>query len=120
MKYLLQARLPAIPPLKPNAPRSKIQSETYRLFRCPDLRAPAKEETQCLLLKRLTMDGGYVGETPSANYAPKVFAKEQEARDAGIKKEDLADAMRRLFKAGKIHNEEYSRSGHRANRLAIT
>jgi hypothetical protein len=32
MKYLLQARFPAIPPLKPNAPCSKIQSETYRLF----------------------------------------------------------------------------------------
>src|SRR6266567_5548890 len=32
MKYLLQARVPATPPLKPNAPRSKIQSETYRLF----------------------------------------------------------------------------------------
>jgi hypothetical protein len=27
MKYLFQARLPAIHPLKPNAPRSKIQSD---------------------------------------------------------------------------------------------
>jgi hypothetical protein len=40
-------------------------------------------------------------------YAPAEFAKEKEAKDAGIRKADLEAAMRRLLTTGKIKVESY-------------
>jgi hypothetical protein len=64
------------------------------------------EDVFLTLLRRLTRERRYVSDRPGANYAPSVFAKEQEAKATGLKRQDLADAMLRLFQAGKIHNEE--------------
>jgi RecA-family ATPase len=41
------------------------------------------------------------------NYAPTAFARDADAKAAHIKKDDLKDAMARLFKADKIHLEQY-------------
>ena len=60
------------------------------------------------LLKRLSAEGRNVSDKPTAhNYAPTTFVKEKEAK--GLRKDDMAGAMRRLFAASKIHVEEYGR-----------
>jgi RecA-family ATPase len=69
------------------------------------------------LLRRLTIEHRYVSDKPSANYAPSVFAKEQEAKAAGLKKQDLASAMRRLFKETKIRNEPCGRRDRESFRI---
>jgi len=53
----------------------------------------------------------------SNNYAPKAFCKESEAK--GIRKEQLAASMRRLFEAGKIHAENYGRPSRPAHRIRL-
>ena len=40
-------------------------------------------------------------------YAPTVFVRDADAKAAHIKKDDFKDAMERLFKADKIHLEQY-------------
>jgi RecA-family ATPase len=69
------------------------------------------------LLRRLTSEHRYVGAKPGANYAPTVFVKEQEAK--GLRKEDLANAMLRLFRDTKIRNEPHGRSDRNSFRLAV-
>jgi RecA-family ATPase len=67
------------------------------------------------LLERFTVQGRNVGATPtSRNYGPVLFARE----DCGLKRKPLEAAMRRLFKAGKIHVEDYRRDGHTRQRIA--
>jgi RecA-family ATPase len=61
------------------------------------------------LLERFTRQGRAVGEHRGVSYAPAVFAKEPEAKTAGLKSEMLADAMRRLFADNRIHVENYGR-----------
>jgi len=51
----------------------------------------------------------------SPTYAPALFCKERDAN--GMRKEDLAGAMRRLFETGKIHVENYGRPSRPASRL---
>jgi RecA-family ATPase len=63
------------------------------------------------VLRRLTLEGRFVGEAGPRN-AAYTFAKEREAKLAKVSKGALADAMRRLFDAGKIRLEEYT-TGHR-------
>jgi len=41
------------------------------------------------------------------NYAPTVFAKDKQAKQAGIRKADFEAAMGRLFEADKIGIESY-------------
>jgi RecA-family ATPase len=70
------------------------------------------------LLDRLTREGRHVSDKPSATYAPSRFAEEEEAKVAKVGKFRLANAMRRLFAAGKIRAEEHSfdqgrRTSHR-------
>jgi phage/plasmid primase-like uncharacterized protein/RecA-family ATPase len=53
----------------------------------------------------------------STNYAPTVFARMTEAH--GVRKQALAEAMHRLFKAGRIGPETYKGSGrHEHTRIA--
>jgi hypothetical protein len=52
-------------------------------------------------------------------YAPTVFAKEQEARAAGLKKKDFESAMSRLFDANKIHVESSGPPSRRSSRLVV-
>ena len=74
------------------------------------------EETFLALLARYEDEGRNVSEKTSANaYAPAAFAKERTAD--GLRKEDFASAMLRLFEAGKIHVENYGRPSRPASRL---
>jgi DNA polymerase len=57
------------------------------------------------LLKRLRSQNRYVSDKPSQNYAPTTFAKEDEAKRAGLTKRDLERAMRLLFQRDVIWNE---------------
>jgi RecA-family ATPase len=71
------------------------------------------------LLCRFNSQKRAVGEKPSANYAPALFAKEEEAKSALMDNATLADAMRRLFKENRIHIEHYGRRDRQSYRLAI-
>ena len=76
------------------------------------------EETFLSLLARLGREGRNVSDkSNSPGYAPTTFAREKEAK--GIRKDDLAAAMRRLFAANKIHVEQYGRPARPAARLAL-
>jgi RecA-family ATPase len=73
------------------------------------------------LLTRFNSQGRNTCEKPSAhNYAPVLFAKEQEAKDAGIKKAGFEDAMRRLFAADKICLKPYGAPSKATARLAVS
>jgi RecA-family ATPase len=64
------------------------------------------EETFLALFARYEQEGRNVSDKPtSPTYAPASFCKEQEAK--GIRKDDLAAAMRRLFAGKKIRVESY-------------
>jgi RecA-family ATPase len=71
------------------------------------------------LLRRYAAANQHVGDKPSVSYAPSRFANEDEAKKAGLTNKHFADAMRRLFKAGKIWNEPYGRKDRPNYRLAI-
>jgi RecA-family ATPase len=59
------------------------------------------------LLRRFTIEGRTVSHNGSNKHAPSLFAKEDAAKNAGIKKRALNDAMTRLFNSGhlKVHTE---------------
>jgi hypothetical protein len=74
------------------------------------------EDTFLALLARFERDGRNVSDKlTSPTYAPALFRKERDAN--GIRKEDFASAMRRLFEAGKIHVENYGRPSRPASRI---
>lgn len=77
------------------------------------------EEVFLTLLVRFTRDGRNVSEKPTApNYAPTSFCRESEAKAQGIiHKQDLVEAMRRLFEAKKIRVEHYGRQARPASKL---
>ena len=55
----------------------------------------------------------------SPNYAPTLFAREAEAKKIRLRREELADAMRRLFAANKIHCGNYGRPSQPHTRLVL-
>ena len=60
------------------------------------------------LLDRFNGQGRNISHKPTANnYAATLFAAEDEAKNASIRKAALEQAMRRLFQADKIHLEPY-------------
>jgi RecA-family ATPase len=71
------------------------------------------------MLRRLTKENRFVGSTKSVIYAPSVFAKEDEAKRAGVTSKALEGAMTRLFKAGKIWNENHGRASRPRYHLAL-
>jgi RecA-family ATPase len=71
------------------------------------------------LLKRFAASNRNVSDKASSNYAPALFAHEDEARRAGINSKVLADAMRRLFQANRIWNEPCGKPSRPAFRLAV-
>jgi RecA-family ATPase len=71
------------------------------------------------LLRRFTAANRFVSAKPSANYAPALFAKEDEAKTAAISSKLLEAAMRRLFKAGTIWNEPCGRPSRPSFRIAL-
>jgi RecA-family ATPase len=83
------------------------------------LAADAKADTVFLeLVERFTRQGRTVGDKKGHSYAPALFAKEPEAEAAGLRKEALADAMRRLFASNQIHVESYGRPANPHHRIA--
>jgi RecA-family ATPase len=76
------------------------------------------DQTFLTLLTRFNGQNRNTCEKPSAhNYAPVLFAKEGEAKAAGIKKAGFEDAMRRLFAANKIRLEPYGAPSKATARL---
>jgi RecA-family ATPase len=56
------------------------------------------------LLRRFANEGRNVSDKKGPNYAPTEFAAEPEAKKIKVTNKTFADAMRRLFAAGKIRN----------------
>jgi hypothetical protein len=54
------------------------------------------------ILTRYTAEGRLVSDAKSGSYAPRLFAEEAEAKDAGVAQPYLEGAMRRLLKAGRL------------------
>jgi RecA-family ATPase len=71
------------------------------------------------LLRRFTIENRYVSERKSPTYAPAIFGREEAAKKAGANGMALADAMRRLFSAGKIWNEPCGKPSRPSYRIAI-
>lgn len=69
------------------------------------------------LLAAYEAEGRNVSPTPSANYAPVIFAKD--GRSEGIGKIGLAKAMNRLFEEKRIRVVEYGPASKRRSRLAL-
>src|SRR5262249_34170092 len=57
------------------------------------------------ILRRYASENRTVFDRAGKGYAPALFAKESEAKKAGLTKKQLEAAMRRGFEAGKIWNE---------------
>jgi RecA-family ATPase len=71
------------------------------------------------LLKRFTGQNRIVCDKPSVNYAPTLFAREEEAKHVKLSRKNLEVAMRQLFKAEKIWNEPYGKASRQRYRIAI-
>ena len=63
------------------------------------------------LLNRFTLSGETVSSKSRGNYAPRIFAKENEAKLAKLNVIQLERAMRRLFEKGKIKSEQIDKRG---------
>jgi RecA-family ATPase len=80
-------------------------------------REAAADDLFLALLTRFNLAHRTVSDKPGINYAPTVFAREEEAKKSGTNARMMADAMRRLFQAGKIWNEPCGRPSRPAYRL---
>jgi RecA-family ATPase len=72
------------------------------------------------LLQRFARENRNVGVTKGTTYAPALFAREEEAKKAGVRSKDFDAAMLRLLKAGKIMNEPYGKPSRPHYRLAAS
>jgi RecA-family ATPase len=73
-----------------------------------------------LLVRKLEAQGRSVGSSKrSDRYAPKVFAKEKEARASKISVVEFEKAMARLFEAGCIWETKIGRVGHELQTIVI-
>ena len=70
------------------------------------------------LLRRFTAENRNASDKKGPSYAPALFAREDEAKRAGLTNRSFEDAMRRLFKTGKIWNEPYGKASRQHYRLA--
>jgi hypothetical protein len=93
------------------------------------VRGIANSETVCGFASTLSVaprtytlrrDGRNVSHTPGTTYAPARFGAEAEAKAACIKSSHLADAMTRLFAAGRIRVEQYGRPSRPYHRIVET
>jgi RecA-family ATPase len=71
------------------------------------------------VLRRYSAANRSVSDRTGTNYAPALFAREDEAKRASINGKALTDAMRRLFQAGRIWNQPCGKPSRPALRLAI-
>jgi RecA-family ATPase len=77
------------------------------------------DEIFLTLLRRFTNSNRRVGDKPGTSYAPALFAREDEAKQAGLTSKSLHPAMVRLFKAGTICNEPHGRGAEKHHHLAF-
>ena len=75
------------------------------------------QEIFVTLLRRFNTAKRNVSDKPGPSYAPAAFAKEDEAKRAGLTSRNLERAMRQLFRDEKIGNEEYGRPSRPYYRL---
>jgi RecA-family ATPase len=71
------------------------------------------------LLRRYENQKRRVSDRTSSNYAPHLFAKEKEAREANCTKEDLGSAMLELLRVGRIQVHMVGRPSHQTRELRI-
>jgi RecA-family ATPase len=71
-----------------------------------------------VLLKRFRAQNRHVSDKPSSNYAPALFAREQEAMGAGLTGSNLKRAMRLLFQRNAIWNEPCGKPSRPSYRIA--
>jgi RecA-family ATPase len=71
------------------------------------------------LLVRFALEGRKASASVGVNYAPHVFAKEPEAREAKVGKAALGEAMRRLFATRRIRVETEGAGQHERTRIVI-
>jgi hypothetical protein len=76
------------------------------------------DEVFLALLDRFTRANRNVGDKKGKNFAPALFAKEAEAKSAGLNSKALDAAMRRLFAAGTIWNQDIGKPSRPQYRLA--
>jgi hypothetical protein len=76
------------------------------------------QEIFLTLLKTWRAQNRYVGDRYSSIYAPTLFAREHEARSAGLTKGDFERAMRVLFDRNAIWNEPCGRPSRPSYRIA--
>jgi RecA-family ATPase len=78
------------------------------------------DEVFMYLLRRFAGQNRNVSDKKtSPNYAPTTFVEETESKKHTIRKEELKDAMRRLFDANKIYVESYGKASRLHSRLAV-
>jgi RecA-family ATPase len=82
-------------------------------------RAARAREVFLILLKSFNSQNRNVSANTGPTYAPTLFIKEQEARKAGVSKEDLEEAMSALLRENQIINEKYGRADRPSSRLII-
>ena len=82
-------------------------------------KAAIAEDVFLTLLKRFTDENRHVGANIGPGYAPAAFAREDEAKKAGVSKINLEAAMRQLFKDNKIRNEPYGKPSRIRYRIAV-
>jgi RecA-family ATPase len=71
-----------------------------------------------ILLKRFRSQNRNVSDKPSVSYAPSLFAREQEAKSAGLTSRNLERAMRLLFQRNAIWNESSGKPSRPTYRIA--
>jgi DNA polymerase I-like protein with 3'-5' exonuclease and polymerase domains/RecA-family ATPase len=81
--------------------------------------AARADEVFLELLRRFNAENRYVSSSLGPTYAPAQFAKEDSARTANVNGPALAAAMRRLFAAGKVYNEQHGKASRPRFHLAI-
>jgi RecA-family ATPase len=83
-------------------------------------RTAKAEDVFMELLRRFSGQKRNVSDKSTApNYAPTAFAKEDEAKKYRLKKPELEQAMRSLFKANKIDIHEYGRPSRPSYNLVV-
>jgi hypothetical protein len=72
-------------------------------------REQAAQDVFLALLKRFTAANRNVSTNVGKTYAPALFARENEAKRAGVTKLDLEAALRELFRIETLWNEPYDK-----------
>ena len=76
------------------------------------------EDIFMTILRRVTLLGTpRVSDLKGVNYAPRIFAGELEAKEAGMGEPTLAEAMKRLLAAGRVEAVDGGRGGKHVHRI---